>query len=189
MKIAALLLLLIMSGCTVVQPRYIKPNERGSLNKNNIEVNKSYDVVWQSLIEYSSRSYFSTKNVEKDAGLLTLSFGSSRPGKYVDCGKINSKNMKHKESFLNAAKTSGTVELMGTMSLSMKSIDAAKTSVSVNSSYILDVKEGDFPKQTWSFDTNGKQSKKFGELVITCRSTLVAEIDIISRINLISQGH
>lgn len=189
MKIVAILSLLILAGCAVVNSKYTAPRDRGYLSNNVFEINKSFDGVWTSLVEYVPRKFFSIKDSDKNAGILTLSFGSRRPEKYVDCGEINIEGTKNKKSFLDAAKTTGTVELSGTVNLLVKSIDDGKTSVTVSTGYILNIKEGSSSTQTWDFNTNGKQSRKVGELKITCRPTFYAENDIIAGINFITRGH
>ena len=189
MRIVAILSLLILAGCAAVNPKYTIPRDRGYLSNNVFEINKSSDEVWTSLVEYVPRKFFSIKDSDKNAGVLTLSFGSSRPEKYVDCGEINVDESKNKKSFLDVAKTTGTVELLGTVNLLVKSIDDGKTSVTVSTGYILNIKEGSSSTQTWDFNANGKQSRKMGELKITCRPTVYAENDIIAGINFITRGH
>ncbi len=189
MKIVALLSLLILAGCAVVNPKYTVPRDRGYLSNNVFEINKSFDEVWTSLAEYLPRKFFSINNSDKNAGVLTLSFGSSRPEKYVDCGEIIIEGTKNKKSFLEVSKTTGTVKLLGTVNLQLKQIDDGKTSVTVSTGYILTIKEGSSSAQRWEFNANGKQSRKVGELKITCRPTFYAENDIIAGINFITRGH
>lgn len=189
MKIVILWLLLGLAGCTFVQPMYISPKERGALNKKIFEINAPFDTVWRSLIEYSPRKYFSIKDANKDSGLLTLLFGSRQPGRYVDCGTKYAKNLKDRWPLLAVIKTTAVVEFLGTMNLLVKSIDSSKTSVTINTSYRLNIKDGNLPEQTWHFDTNGKQSKRLGGLEVTCRSTYYAENDIIGGIHSVARGH
>jgi len=189
MKIVVVLLLFIFTGCTFVQSKYTTPRDRGSLNKKTFKVDESFDAVWQSLTRYFPRKFFSIKYSEKKSGLFTLSFGGARPERYVDCGDIYGDDFKNKWSFLMDSKTTGTVELLGTVNIIVKPIDSSNTSVSLSTSYILNINDKNLSKQTWNFDTNGKQSKKLGELEITCMPTFYAENDIIAGINSISPRH
>ncbi len=189
MKIILLALVFVVAGCAIGQPKYFAPKERGSLSNKVYKVNDSFEKVWTSLVGNTPRKFFTIKNIDKDSGLLTLTFGSTRPKKYVDCGKIPVQNQKHRVSYIQAAKVTGTVELLGTLNLSMKSIDDSKTNVSFNTHYDLKIKNGDLPKQTWNFTTNETSSKKIGELKVTCMSTFFAEVDIVSLINSIVSGH
>lgn len=178
----------VLAGCAAVQPVvYKEPKELIKSNNNLITINKPYDDAWRSLIEYSSKSFFSIKNFEKDSGLLTLTFGISDPGKYVDCGEVVARHINFEGPYLNAVQSTGVVDLDGVMNLFVKPQTDNSTTVIVSTRYILNVKDGDLPKQTWSFDAGGSAARKTGDLTITCRSTFKAETDIISGINLISQ--
>lgn len=189
MKIVALLSLLVLAGCAVVNPKYTAPRDRGYLKDKTFEINKSFDEVWKSLVEYVPRKFFTIEESDKNSGVLTLSFGSNRPERYVDCGEINIEGSKNKRPFLDAAKATGSVELLGTVNLLVKSVDGGKINVTAGTHYILNIKEGSSPMQSWDFNTNGKQSRKVGELKVTCRPTFYAENDIIAGINFITRGH
>ena len=170
------LISILCVGCAAVtQPTYVPPVPFTESGANVIKVDKPFDEVWEALIEYSSKSFFAIKNFEKESGLLTLSFGLSEPEKYVDCGEIHAPHMDYEGPILNAVQTTGYVDLDGAMNLFVKPVDDSSTTVIVNTKYILSIKDGHLPKQTWSFDTYGYQARKQASLVITCRSTLVAE--------------
>lgn len=189
MKIILLALVFVVTGCAIGQPKYTAPRERGSLPSKVYKVNAPFEKVWTSLIESTRRKFFTIKNIDKDSGLLTLSFGSTQPRKYVDCGKTPVQNQRQMVSYIRAAKVAGTVELLGTANLSMKSIDSGETDISFNTHYDLKIIDGDLSKQTWNFSTNEILSKKVGKLAVTCLSTFVAEIDIVSGINSIVSSH
>jgi len=187
MKNITLLVVILMAGCVSVRsvptPTYVPPKKIISSITNVIDFKESYNAVWQSLIEYSSKSFFSIKSFEKDSGLLTLSFGIDNPSKYVDCGKINAKHLKKKGPYLSVVQTTGSVELSGISNIFVKPMSNRRTRISVNSRYILKIKDGYLPYKIWSFDTSGKQSQTQGIFSITCMSTLVAERSIISGVN------
>ena len=159
MGIIVIILVVLLSGC-VVQPTYLAPSGAVVPISSEIKIDKSFDEVWQSLIEYSAKSFFSIKNFEKDSGLLTLAFGNSQPERYVDCGDLNAPHMNYDGAYLSAVQTTGRVALDGAMNLFVKSIGGNKTVISVNAKYVLSVKDGNLPMQTWSFDTAGSEDRK-----------------------------
>ena len=183
-KMLILFVAILISGCAV--PTYKKPLARTPIPSNEIIVNKSFEEVWVALIEYASKSFFAIKHFEKDSGLLTLNFGSGNPSKFVDCGEINSPNINYEGPYINAVESTGYVNLDGAMNIFVKPIDKSKTKVSVNVRYILSAKDGPLPKQTWSFDSYGEQTRRTGVVSVTCRPTLEAEREILSGITLLS---
>jgi len=189
MKITVLVLVLVMAGCAIDQRKYIVPSKRGTLPDKVYKVNEPFEKAWTTLIGYAPARFFTIKNTDKASGLITLNFGSKRPGKYVDCGNVPIKNLIRLLPYINVVEKSGVVELLGTVNLSIKSINDNKTSVSFTTHYDLKIKDGDLPKQTWNFATNERPSRNVGELTITCMSTFVAEVDIVTGINFISGGH
>lgn len=50
--------------------------------------NYSYDRVWDAVVKAVGSSYFVLENIEKDSGILSLSFSSQQPKNYIDCGHI-----------------------------------------------------------------------------------------------------
>ena len=54
--------------------------------KSSLITNKNFDETWTSVIDFINDSFFKIENIEKDFGLLTLSFGSKETEKFIDCG-------------------------------------------------------------------------------------------------------
>ena len=172
---------LFLAAC-FANPTYIRPPKHSEVVQNELVIQKGFDDVWTALIEYSSKSFFAIKNFEKASGLLTLSFGAGDPMKFVDCGELNSPSMNYSGSLINAVKRTGYAELDGVMNIFVKPLDSKRTLVSVNARYILNVKDGTLPKETWSFDTGSEQTRTIGILLVTCKPTLEAEKDILNGI-------
>ena len=181
-----IVIVVFIIGC-VANPTYIRPPMNSKITNNSIEIKKDYDAVWTSLIEYSSKSFFSIKNIEKESGLLTLNFGSGEPEKFVNCGIINSPGIRYKGSYIGAIERTGYVDLNGVMNIFVKPITNNSTSITVNTRYIVSAKDGGLPKQTWTFDTNGEQTRRTGIVNVTCKPTLKAENNIINGIVNISK--
>ena len=56
------------------------------LFKNSVITNKNFEETWTSVIDFVDDSFFKIENLEKDSGLLTLSFGSKEAENFIDCG-------------------------------------------------------------------------------------------------------
>ncbi len=155
-KYIALVACLFLVACAnFMNPTYTRPPANNKTMLNEVTIDKGFDEVWSALIEYSSKSFFSIKNFEKQSGLLTLFFGAGDPTKFVDCGEINSPGINFVGPYLNAIQNTGSAELEGVMNIFVKPLDSGHTSVTVNARYISNVKDGSLPRQTWSFDTSG----------------------------------
>ena len=66
--------------------KYVPPNIDNTNFKNSLITNKNYDETWNAIIDFVNNSFFSIENLEKDSGLLTLSFGSKEAENFIDCG-------------------------------------------------------------------------------------------------------
>ena len=66
--------------------KYVPPNIDDTNLKNSLITNKNFDETWTSVLDFVSDSFFKIENLEKDSGLLTLSFGSIEAEKFIDCG-------------------------------------------------------------------------------------------------------
>ena len=66
--------------------KYVPPNIDDTNFKNSVITNKNFEETWTSVIDFVDDSFFKIKNLEKDSGLLTLSFGSKEVENFIDCG-------------------------------------------------------------------------------------------------------
>lgn len=57
------------------------------LADNERQVNKPFEVVWDNLVRELAKSFFVVNNVSKESRLINVSFSSSSPEKYIDCGR------------------------------------------------------------------------------------------------------
>ena len=74
---------ILLSSCAVEKEKltenvgkYVPPNIDDSNFKNSVITNKNFDETWNSVLDFVNDSFFKIENLEKDLGLLTLSFGS-----------------------------------------------------------------------------------------------------------------
>ena len=66
--------------------KYVPPNIDNTNFKNSVITNKNFDETWTSVLDFVNDSFFKIENLEKDSGLLTLSFGSKEAENFIDCG-------------------------------------------------------------------------------------------------------
>lgn len=57
---------------------------------NEMNINKSYDIIWEKLISWFTSHNTPIKNIDKESGLLTTEYNLSVSDakKYVDCGDV-----------------------------------------------------------------------------------------------------
>lgn len=53
---------------------------------NEIVVKDSYSAVWDKLVKELSKSYYVINNIDKESRIINMSFSSTSPSKYIDCG-------------------------------------------------------------------------------------------------------
>lgn len=167
-------------------PKYSPPTLYDTQQIEGYTLNKNFDTVWSALIEYISGSFFGIESFEKESGLLTLSFGSSDPSEFIDCGNVEVGN--YNGPFVDVFDTFPAADsrLTGKMNLFVKKIGLNKTKIFVKSRYVFFANDGAV-SQTWSFDTNGSDTKSMNALPsVTCKSTNKAEKTILEGIDIIS---
>ena len=91
--LSSLVMIILLSSCAVEKEKltenvgkYVPPNINDTNFKNSVITNKNFDDIWTSLIDFVNDSFFKIENLEKDSGLLTLSFGSKEAENFIDCG-------------------------------------------------------------------------------------------------------
>ncbi len=85
--IAALIVSVVLSGCATSDMSHTSPKNY-SIN-NSIEVKNDFDVVWDRLVKKLASDFFVINNIEKESRLINVSFSSSTPSQFIDCGKTN----------------------------------------------------------------------------------------------------
>jgi len=161
-----------LSSCVSVKATYTPPLQEESHNKYSKIINKTYDEVWDALINYSASTFFGIENFEKESGLLTLSFGASSPQDYITGGYwktdiVYGVNELHFEGdYVEYISLYQNGSLSGKMNIVVKKINDNSTQVIVNARYVfssnvIDV-NGRNHSDTWSFNTGGCK-----EVVIT----------------------
>jgi hypothetical protein len=187
--------IVMLSACASTA-NYTKPAETNSPDYDRT-VDASFDKTWNALIDYASSNFFSIDNFEKDSGLMTLSFGSSDPDTYIDCGQWNAQwtnpqtyqRQSYNGSYARYLQQRFTTTFTGKMNITVREITSEQTRVRVNARYILASTGGN----TWSFDSGSSATISVSNATRgiganrTCRPTYAAEKAILGAIDELSQ--
>lgn len=76
------------AGCAGKMTTTLTPPENHAVVDSRI-FNKPYDTVWKAVVQSIGSSFFVLDNIEKDSGILTLSFSTQDAGDYIDCGFVH----------------------------------------------------------------------------------------------------
>ncbi|MGH2359949.1 MAG: hypothetical protein ACRDGM_05335 [bacterium] len=157
-------------------------------------VNRSFDDTWSSLIDYTSQAFFGIDRFEKASGLMTLSFGSPEPERFIDCGHMKAQAAAQSIDMPYARYVNERfgATLNGKMNIVVRSLDPKRTLVRVNARYIFIVPpqtQPQTPAQTWTFDSGGEATIRVAVATSgtiptrTCRPTYAAERAILDAVS------
>lgn len=86
----SLVMSVFLTGCATQGVSTSKYTENPQIRvKNEVVVSKPYSQVWDSLVKEFSKSFYVINNIDKESRIINLSFSSSSPAEYVDCGKTH----------------------------------------------------------------------------------------------------
>lgn len=200
--LSSLIITILLSTCAVEKEKltenvgkYVPPNIDGINFKNFVITNKNFNETWTSVIDFVNDSFFKIENLDKDSGLLTLSFGSEEVENFIDCGDFEYTlfftGEEFKGSYIDYAKSGLLAVLEAKMNINIRKIDNESTKISINTNYTFSTQHalGYYdPKlnQTYSFVSGGYQTINVinpikGSIPTrTCKSTNFAEKEIFS---------
>ena len=146
MFLSSLVMIIALSSCAVEKKnltenvgKYVPPNIDDTNFKNSVITNKNFHETWTSVIDFIDDSFFKIQNLEKDSGLITLSFGSNEPENFIDCGDFEYTlfftGEKFKGSYIDYAKSGLLAVLEAKMNINIQKIDNESTKVSINTNY------------------------------------------------------
>ena len=195
--LSSLVMTILLSSCAVEKEKltenigkYVPPNIDNTNFKNSTISNKNFDETWNSLIDFVNDSFLKIENLEKDSGLLTLSFGAKEAEKFIDCGDFEYTlfftGEDFKGSYIDYAKSGLLAVLEAKMNINIQKIDNKSSKISINTNYTYSTQHalGYYdPKlnQTYSFVSGGYQTIdvinpiKGSIPTRTCKSTNFAE--------------
>ena len=200
----SLVMTILLSSCAVEKKKltenvgkYVPPNIDDNNFKNSVITNRNFNDTWTSVIDFVENSFFKIENIDKDSGLLTLSFGSKETENFIDCGDFEYTlfftGEEFKGSYIDYAKSGLLAVLEAKMSINIRKIDNESTKISINTNYTYSTQHalGYYdPKlnQTYSFESGGYQTIdvinpiKGSIPTRTCKSTNFAETAIFNAI-------
>lgn len=86
----SLVMSVFLTGCATQGVSTFKYSDSPQVQvKNEVVVSKPYSQVWDSLVKEFSKSFYVINNIDKESRIINLSFSSSSPAEYVDCGKTH----------------------------------------------------------------------------------------------------
>ena len=195
--LSSLIMIVLLSSCSVKKEKltenvgkYVPPNIEDTNFKNSIITNKNFEEIWTSVVDFVNDSFFKIENLEKDSGLLTLSFGSKEPENFIDCGDFEYTlfftGEEFKGSYIDYVKSGLLAVLEAKMNINIQKIDNESTKITINTNYLFSTQHalGYYdPKlnQTYSFVSGGYQTIDVinpisGSIPTrTCKSTNFAE--------------
>ena len=195
--LSSLIIIILLSSCALEKEKltenvgkYVPPNIDDTNFKNSVITYKTFDETWTSIIDFVNDSFFKIENLDKDSGLLTLSFGSKEAENFIDCGDFEYTlfftGEEFKGSYIDYAKSGLLAVLEAKMNINIQKIDNESTKISINTNYTFSTQHalGYYdPKlnQSYSFVSGGYQTIdvinpiKGSIPTRTCKSTNFAE--------------
>lgn len=89
-KFLFLVFVFFVSGCAtqgINSMKYTPSAETKVLNEATVK--KPYSQVWDGLVKELSKSFYVINNIDKESRIINLSFSTTSPSQYVDCGKTH----------------------------------------------------------------------------------------------------
>lgn len=187
----------ICAGCGTIQRNTTPPPDYQA--EDSRVFNQPYEKVWQAVVQSVGSSFFILDNIQKDSGILTLSFSVQDPNEYIDCGIMNTQGTGLYSSRSisipwasagpyvepNPHPTLGVINLVhsntlsGKVNILVQKLGAKQTKVSIKTRYVLVhtgiVQEtGTHASHTMSFNGNetGKFSNSPNSIVCKSRGTM-----------------
>ncbi|WP_145063584.1 hypothetical protein [Engelhardtia mirabilis] len=166
---------LLLSACSTVTASYEPPTPSTDPGDWSRVIDLPMDPVWEALVDHVSGTYFAIDNFEKASGLMTLSFGASNVGDFVDGGTWDFKQTQGQvgatgevrqrlvfngnyAEFLELYRSG---DLSGRMNLFVREVGEATTEVKVRARYVVESlgeSGGSVIRSSWAFDTGGSDT-------------------------------
>ena len=87
-KMWIILLLIFLSGCAT---QGVNTREHTDVQltkiKNEIVIPRTQSETWDMLVKHLSKSFYVINNIDKASRIINVSFSSTSPEDYIDCGK------------------------------------------------------------------------------------------------------
>lgn len=187
-----------VTGCATSSVDYRPPSGQPIVNTKTVP--KDFDKAWDDLVRQLSADFFVINNIDKSSRIINVSFSSSRPSEFVDCGsttrKFNNARGEQVYNYLSADSSqfvvvnnqyvafnaARTTKLDGRVNVYVAPGQGG-TDISVNTKYVLtvDFKAVGFDgrpggSQTSTFDFSTKSAHSSPELTCFAKGTLESKI-------------
>lgn len=162
-----------ISGCATSSVDYRPPT--GSAIVNTKKVSKNFDKAWDDLVRQLSADFFVINNIDKSSRLINVSFSSSHPSEFIDCGSTTRrfKNARGEQVYNYLPADSSQFVVVNDQHIAFNAARATKlegrvnvyvapsqdgTDISVNTKYVFTV---DFKAVGFDGRPGGTQSATF----------------------------
>ena len=86
--ILTIVCMLITAGCASSTYEYMPPDDSFRMKTERL-IPIAFSEFWDAYVSELSKSFFVINNIEKESRIINVSFRSSIPGVYLDCGYAN----------------------------------------------------------------------------------------------------
>ena len=147
-------LILVTTGCVTSSFNYTPP----AITEvdNQIIIGDPFDEVWDRLVKNLASDFFVINNIEKNSGIINVSFSSNTPTEFVSCGVSvrkftndwgtqvyeydpSSSTQYTLGNILSVRDVVRDTRLDGRTNIYVAPSDEGGTTVSVNTKYVVDV--------------------------------------------------
>ncbi|MBC3464984.1 hypothetical protein [Pseudomonas sp. RW10S2] len=187
-----------ISGCATSSVDYRPPS--GSSITNTKKVLKDFDRAWDDLVRQLSADFFVINNIDKSSRLINVSFSSSRPSEFIDCGSTTRRfsNARGEQVYTYLPADSSQFVVVNDQHIAFNAFRATKlegrvnvyvapsqegTDISVNTKYVftVDFRAVGFDgrpggNQSVTFDFSTKSPHSSPELTCFAKGTLESKI-------------
>ncbi len=201
----AIATLMMLAGCAGSTIEYTSPKLRQIETERIVRL--PFEQAWDRYVSELSKSFFVINNISKESRIINVSFSSSKPSAFVDCG-VTERTSKHpatgEERFVYLTadsatynvgqngtnilwRMSRTTSLEGRANIYIAPVDQKSTLMRVNAKYVWQVKvrgqsntgANYFDDATIDFTTNSEGRDQEG---VVCRSKGVLEKQLLNLI-------
>lgn len=187
-----------VSGCATSSIDYRRP--AGTTIENTKKVSKNFDKAWDDLVRQLSADFFVINNIDKSSRLINVSFSSSHPSEFIDCGSTTRRfsNARGDQVYNYLPADSSQFSVVNDQHIAFNAVRTTKlegrvnvyvapgqdgTDISVNTKYVftVDFKAVGFDgrpggTQSATFDFSTKSPHSSPELTCFAKGTLESKI-------------
>ena len=189
-----LLLIFSVTGCMSAKlAKYTKPDHQSYTKEYKILLKKPFEQVWTELNKKIPDQFLNVTDSKKDIGVLTVSFSSVKPEKYITGEQwiVENPTASFSGDYVDFVTTHRNGKLNGIAHISIIRVSPDLTEVNVNIQYVFEA-SNIFFHNTWKFATGNCSTLEVGgktsgtEKTRTICPTYKAENEILTKVKAIS---